>query len=169
MTAETHPVEREELMAYLDGELAAGDAARVAAHLKECAECRQLEADLLSVSSQMLAWNVEPAPPQISDGVLAALHSNPSESPATEPWNFFRFASQHKIRIARWGLAAACLGVAAMILIRIFDTPMAKLVTDAHLNPFSSSSVNSNTSVPQKNAIRTMPMTVLIFRCRRSR
>jgi anti-sigma factor RsiW len=52
-------------MAYLDGELAANEAARVAAHLTACAECRQLEADLRSVSAQMLTWNVEPAPPQM--------------------------------------------------------------------------------------------------------
>src|SRR5580692_7533926 len=114
MTAETHPVEREQLMAYLDGELAANEAARVAAHLTECAECQRLEADLRSVSAQMLSWNVESAPQQFNDGVLAALEANPSQHAAPEPWNLFRFVSQHRIRIARWTLAAACLGVATM-------------------------------------------------------
>ena len=121
MTASTHPVEREQLMAYLDGELAANEAARVAAHLTECAECRQLEADLRSVSAQLLTWNVEPAPPQISDGVLAALRANPPENAAAEPWSLFRFVSQHRIRIARWGLAAACVGVAATILVKVYS------------------------------------------------
>jgi hypothetical protein len=120
MTAETHPVEREQLMAYLDGELAANEAARVAAHLAECADCRQLEADLRSVSAQMLSWNVEPAPQQLNDGVLAALETNPSRRSAKEPWNLFRFVSQHRIRIARWTLAAACVCVAAMILMKVF-------------------------------------------------
>jgi hypothetical protein len=120
MTASTHPVEREQLMAYLDGELAANEAARVAAHLVECAECRQLEADLRSVSAQLLTWNVEPAPPQINDGVLDALRANPPQNSAKEPWNFFRFAFQHRIRIARWSLTVACFGVAAMILVKVF-------------------------------------------------
>ncbi len=120
MTAETHPVEREQLMAYLDGELAANEAAHVAAHLTECADCRQLEADLRSVSAQMLSWNVEPAPAQLNDGVLAALQANPSHNPAREPWNLFRFVSQHRIRIARWTLTAACVCVAAMILVKVF-------------------------------------------------
>ncbi len=169
MTAETHPVEREQLMAYLDGELATNEAARVAAHLQECAECRRLEADLRSVSAQMLSWNVEPAPAQISDGVLAALHANPQQQPTREPWNFFRFAFQHRIRIARWGLAAACVGVAAMILIRAFDEPIAKLVTDAHLNPYSNSSVNHNTPTSQSNAISVTPKsTITAGRIRRS-
>jgi len=120
MTAETHPVEREQLMAYLDGELAANEAARVAAHLQECAECQRLEADLRSVSAQMLSWNVEPAPAQINDSVLAALHASPSQQTAKEPWNLFRFLFQRRIRIARWGLAAACVGVAAIILVKVF-------------------------------------------------
>jgi hypothetical protein len=120
MTAETHPVEREQLMAYLDGELVANEAARVATHLTECAECRRLEADLRSVSAQMLSWNVEPAPSQINERVLAALEANSSHQSAREPWNLFRFVSQHRIRIARWTLAAACVCVAAMILLKVF-------------------------------------------------
>ena len=120
MTAQTHPVEREQLMAYLDGELAANEAARVATHLQECAECQRLEADLRSVSAQMLSWNVEPAPTQLNDGVLAALHADAPQHTAKEPWNLFRFLFQGRIRIARWGLTAACVGVAAMILLKVF-------------------------------------------------
>jgi Domain of unknown function (DUF4349)/Putative zinc-finger len=121
MTAETHPVEREQLMAYLDGELAAGDAARVAGHLKECAECRQLEADLLSVSSQMLAWNVEPAPPQISENVLGLIQANPPQGSVKEAHDLaIEFTFGRRMRVGRWILAAACLGVVAMILVKVF-------------------------------------------------
>lgn len=146
MTAETHPVEREQLMAYFDGELATDEAARVAAHLQECAECRQLEADLRSVSAQMLSWNVEPAPQQLNDGVLTALHADALRQSEREPWSLFRFLSQRRIRIARWGLTAACVGVAAMILVKVFDTrsssfvvePADKLATSAQLKPIES-------------------------------
>ena len=123
MTAETHPVEREQLMAYLDGELAANEAARVAAHLTDCADCRQLEADLRSVSAQILSWNVEPAPQQLDDGVLAALHADVPQRTRKANRGLFRFALRHRIRIARWTLAAACVGVAAMILVKVFAPP----------------------------------------------
>ena len=92
----------------------------------ECSECRRLEADLRYVSTEvandrnMLSWNVEPAPQQINNAVLAALAANPAQRTAGEPWNLFRFAFRHRIRIARWTVAAACVGVAAMILMKVF-------------------------------------------------
>jgi anti-sigma factor RsiW len=70
MTRSTHPVEQEEVMAYLDGELAAERAAGVAAHLEECAECRGLAAELRSVSQQMTAWQVEPSPARLTENVM---------------------------------------------------------------------------------------------------
>jgi len=152
MTASTHPVEREQLMAYLDGELAANEAARVAAHLTECAECRQLEADLRSVSTQMLTWNVEPASPQISEGVRAALRANPSHNSAKEPWNLLRFVSQNRIRVARWTLAAACVGVAAMILVKVYSPArkdeFKRLELSARIYPAPESLTGSASSAP---------------------
>jgi hypothetical protein len=54
-----HPIENEELMAYLDGELATDRAIEAAAHLEHCAECQELAADLRKLSQQMMAWEVE--------------------------------------------------------------------------------------------------------------
>jgi|CZKC01.1.fsa_nt_gi hypothetical protein len=122
MTAETHPVERKQLMGYVDGELAADVAARVATHLTECAECRQWEADLRSVSAQMLSWNVEPAPSQISESVLTALQANPPQGAVKETRDLaIELAFGRRMRPGGWILAAACLGVAAMILVKVFD------------------------------------------------
>jgi hypothetical protein len=75
MTAETHPIEPELVMAYLDGELSPDEAARVAQHLDQCKECADTAAALRSVSAQAMSWNVEEAPKRISHEVLAALHS----------------------------------------------------------------------------------------------
>ncbi len=61
----THDVEREDVMAYLDGELAPARAAAVAAHLDGCAECRALAADLRGVSSGLAEWRVEAAPDRL--------------------------------------------------------------------------------------------------------
>ena len=70
MTSETHPIEPEKVMAYLDGELPSDEAARVARHLDQCAACAELAADLRGVSSRMLAWGVEPAPERLTGTAL---------------------------------------------------------------------------------------------------
>jgi hypothetical protein len=55
-----HAIEPEELMAYLDGELASGRAAEAMTHLDRCPECQRLAADLRRVSQELTAWQVEP-------------------------------------------------------------------------------------------------------------
>jgi len=72
MNQATHPMEREEVMAYLDGELDAARAAAVEAHLHECAECQALAGDLRALSQRMTSWQVEAAPPRLSEKVEAA-------------------------------------------------------------------------------------------------
>jgi hypothetical protein len=59
MSRNNHPIEQEELMAYLDGELATDRAVAAAAHLEHCAECQELAADLRKLSQEMMAWEVE--------------------------------------------------------------------------------------------------------------
>lgn len=78
MTPETHPIDPEQVMAYLDGELAAGEAARVAKHIDQCASCAQLAADLRGVSARLLAWNMEPAPLRLSDAIAEEVSGCPN-------------------------------------------------------------------------------------------
>jgi len=54
-----HAIEPEELMAYLDGELASGRAAEAMTHLDRCLECQRLVGDLRRVSQELSAWQVE--------------------------------------------------------------------------------------------------------------
>ena len=68
-----HPLEQEELMAYLDGELPASQAAAASEHLESCAECRDLAADLQSVSRRLMAWQVERSEPANMKAIEAAL------------------------------------------------------------------------------------------------
>ena len=56
---ERHPIEPEELMAYLDGELPLERAAEAAAHLEHCRDCQSIAADLQGVSRRLMAWQVE--------------------------------------------------------------------------------------------------------------
>jgi len=76
MNHTTHPVEHEEVMAWVDGQLEAARAAEVAAHVEQCAECQTVAADLRRVSQHMAAWQVEPAPQRLSESVTAALPKN---------------------------------------------------------------------------------------------
>ena len=59
MSRSNHPIEQEELMAYLDGELATNRAVEAAAHMERCDECQELAADLRELSHELMAWEVE--------------------------------------------------------------------------------------------------------------
>jgi len=59
MSTNRHPIEQEELMAYLDGELPADQATEALSHMELCPECQTLAADCRGVSEQLMAWEVE--------------------------------------------------------------------------------------------------------------
>jgi hypothetical protein len=71
-----HPIEPEELMAYLDGELTADRASATATHLGECAECQGVVADLRIVSQNLKAWKVEPPKSATPPAIATALAEN---------------------------------------------------------------------------------------------
>jgi len=59
MSTNRHPIEQEELMAYLDGELPTDQATEALSHLELCPECQTLVADFRGVSQELTAWEVE--------------------------------------------------------------------------------------------------------------
>ena len=59
MNTYRHPIEQEELMAYLDGELPADQATEALSHLELCPECQALAADFRDISQDLMAWEVE--------------------------------------------------------------------------------------------------------------
>ena len=73
MSTNRHPIEQEELMAYLDGELPADQATEALSHMELCPECQTLAADFRVVSEELLAWEVEPPEVGISAEINAAL------------------------------------------------------------------------------------------------
>ncbi len=66
MTAETHPVTPEELMAHQDGELSADRAASVTAHLHSCRQCEEMGGVLRGASQVLADWTVAPASSNVS-------------------------------------------------------------------------------------------------------
>jgi len=105
MTREMHPIEPEELMAYLDGELAPARASEAAAHLSRCRECQSAAADMQGLSRNLLTWQVDEPGPAVERAVsLAPLP--PRDRPI---WK----------RRAPWVLALAAAVIGGMVLVRI--------------------------------------------------
>ena len=116
--SEIHGIEREELMAYLDGELPASRAAEVAAHMEQCADCQRFAADLGGVSQRLMAWRVESADPEIGARIAESLGEG-SRAPGTAP-------KPHKRPSVRfhwaWGVAAV------FVVVLILVTPRSQYV-----------------------------------------
>jgi hypothetical protein len=62
MSATSHPVAPEEIMAFLDGELSADRVQFITEHAESCAACQQVVSSLRSVSQQVSNWQVGAVP-----------------------------------------------------------------------------------------------------------
>jgi anti-sigma factor RsiW len=60
-----HPIEPEELMAYLDGELLPQRASVAGHHLSHCLDCQLAAAELQDVSRRLLEWQIEELVPRV--------------------------------------------------------------------------------------------------------
>src|SRR5208282_2713023 len=113
MDSTTHPFNREEVMSYLDGELAPERASAAAAHLEQCAECRALAADLRAVSRQMPEWEVEAIPAGMQQRVLLAAElQEAAKAPGAREERPAR--SWMGVRLPTW---ATSIAVAVLLLI----------------------------------------------------
>jgi uncharacterized protein DUF4349/putative zinc finger protein len=65
MTSVEHQPTGEELMAYLDGEVAPEDATGIQSHLASCAVCQRIVLDLKAASAELGRWRVEDPPPSL--------------------------------------------------------------------------------------------------------
>jgi len=80
-----HPVEQEELQAFLDKELEATRQTEVGRHIQDCQECTAMIADLQEVSASLQSWEVEPAPANLKPPVIR-------EEKAKAPFSWVRLA-----------------------------------------------------------------------------
>src|ERR1017187_5776029 len=117
MQANLHPLEQDEVMAYLDGELTGETAAKAAEHLRECRECQALAADLQSVSRQKASWQIDTAAPQMPAATVTALQNREAKFAwyAKLGGSFWR-DPLGTFRIPRWALAATG---AALVLVTV--------------------------------------------------
>ena len=116
----SHPIEPEELMAYLDGELAANRASATAAHLGECVECQGLVTSLRSVSQNLKAWKAERTESTIPPAIATALAENELVSRSVIP---ARQRPRRAFLGQRWPVVAWVGGVAAILLLAAVSVP----------------------------------------------
>jgi hypothetical protein len=117
-----HPIEQDELMAYLDGELEARRAAEAASHLKQCAECQKLAADLQEVSQMLVSWQVEEGEIAIPDKMATELEAPKrlkQERVAGNWWTYLRHPS---------GRQLASVGGTALVLLLILAISIPNLL-----------------------------------------
>jgi hypothetical protein len=104
-----HAFEPEEIMAYLDGELEAQQAAALASHLEHCGECQTAAAQLRQVSERLLDFQIEASPAGLGGNVF---ETSPAEG-RTEPTPS-QAATKPKRRIVRafvWAFASILLAL----------------------------------------------------------
>jgi len=107
-----HPIEPEELMAYLDGELLPGRATAASEHLEHCRECQTIAANLQTVSRRMMDWQVEACFQRTAEGLNASLEQRGRESVGRRRWPW-----RTAFRLRPWmlGLAGACVATLFMV------------------------------------------------------
>lgn len=106
-----HPIEPEEIMAYLDGELATDRAAATATHLGQCAECQGLVAELRNVSQSLKTWEVKPSESETPPAIATALAE---DRPKTREFHPAYRRSWRQVLGRRWPVVA-WLGAGAAI------------------------------------------------------
>lgn len=111
----SHAVSRDDVMAYVDGELSADHRARVQSHLIGCDACRALAEELRAVSARLQAWQVDRGPAAMPRALQDALAAPPRGSGSR--WAFGAGA----MTWPRWGFAAASL--AAVVLVGVIARP----------------------------------------------
>lgn len=108
-----HPIEPEELMAYLDGELAGDRATAAAAHLGECAECQRVVAELRGISQNLRTWKVEPPESGMPAAIAAGLAENRPASRSVLPER----RKWRELLGRRWPAVAWVGGLAGVLLV----------------------------------------------------
>jgi hypothetical protein len=112
MSTNRHPIEQEELMAYLDGELPPDQATEALSHLELCSECQTLAADFRGVSRELMAWEVELREVGIPSGIDAALGERLQKRKASKVSSP---RLENRVTTSRWiwagALAIVCVAV----------------------------------------------------------
>jgi len=87
MLKKNPPIEPEELMAFLEGELSPYHSATAAAHFEQYRDCQGFAEDFQDVSRRLWSWEIETADPRVIAGVSAALDECRPHRPGAVFWH----------------------------------------------------------------------------------
>jgi uncharacterized protein DUF4349/putative zinc finger protein len=110
MNPTAHPFSKEEIMAFVDGQLSEEQSFVVSAHLDSCPDCSLLAADLRRTSQQVSGWRVELLPERISQEVSSA---------AAREFASRKVRKGRPFSVVGWSIAAMC----ATLLFLAIATP----------------------------------------------
>jgi hypothetical protein len=113
MSTTTHPFAPEEIMAFVDGELAAEQTQAVSSHIGQCAECATVAANHRGLSEQMTSWRVELAPARLADRFSAGTGEEASR---------LAVLKRRRSPVFRYAIGVAS-GLAALVLLLAISIP----------------------------------------------
>lgn len=149
-----HPVAREEIMAFLDGELSAADARSVAAHLDGCSACASLALQFRGLSQSLPRWSVGPVSQKLENAVndFAAKASAKSKSRKTSAP--FRFSISNR-RLWAIGGTGAMAGVLLLLAIFVSSILYSDRVANQHPMAMSQSRVEETTGYAPPESLKS--------------
>jgi hypothetical protein len=119
MSTNRHPIEQEELMAYLDGELPADEAGEALSHLELCPDCQTLAADFRSVSQELMALEVESPEAGISWEINAALKERFQKPEANSlPRLKNRIVTNRWVWVGAFAIVCVAVGLTLVLTLR---------------------------------------------------
>ena len=151
MSKGSHPIEHEEIMAYLDGELATDRAVAAAAHLERCPECQELAAELRKISQEMMAWEVEESSIEAMPADLAGALEKPRKEPKRTQRKGWEILLTPR-RLAWGGSAAAILLIFSFFAVSRLSAPQMVSFSVPAANPGELPRQESHRVVPEESA-----------------
>ena len=106
MNIAPHTVSPEEVMAFLDGELAPEEANAVSQHLEECPECAYVAEQFREMSRGIANWEIEALPAKAEDSILTAMAVAKARNPSwiRQPWVFASAGAAASILLIVFGI-----------------------------------------------------------------
>ncbi len=150
MTAMTHPVAPEEVMAWLDGELSRAEAEAIQEHVRQCADCAELAEHFRATSRALAQWSVEEAP-----AILDAAEANHSRTYATRSEKIPPYTRLSFLNWRLWAIGAG--GVAVGVLALIMFVASGRHVTYRMTRPMESMATNETYLSPPPAAAPSPP------------
>ena len=152
-----HAIDRDEVMVYVDGELAGARLAEVEAHVTACEECRTQVDEIRTISARLSAWRVPDAPNGLAGIRKTVAASVISTAPASSWWRSRSLVSRRRLAIAG-GLAVLAAGIVVTPwIVTRRQTPLSMAATVENRPPHSGTTTFGKPTAPAGDASAPAP------------